>query len=89
MEVVLEVPESYMVGMSPDDLGNRLKLYAALLMYRAGELSAGAACELGGVDRYTFLEECKRLGIESLQGEAEEMKSDLSLLDEGVSAGCR
>ena len=89
MEVVLEVPERYMVGTNPEDLGNRLKLYAALLMYRAGELSAGAACDLGGVDRYTFLGECKRLGIETLNGSTDELEADLSLLDGKSSAGRR
>jgi len=89
MEVVLNVPERYMVGMSPEQLGRQLKLYAALLMYRAGELSAGGACELGSVDRYTFLEECKRLGIETLHGTADQLGSDLVLLDGSTGAGRR
>jgi hypothetical protein len=89
MQVVLDVPESYMVGTSPEELGRQLKLYAALLMYRAGQLSAGAACELGSVDRYTFLEECKRFGIETLHGAAEELESDLILLDGSTRAGRR
>jgi predicted HTH domain antitoxin len=32
-------------------------------LHRAGELSIGAACELAGVDRYAFLDFCKRQGV--------------------------
>jgi len=84
---VVDVPERYLIGMSSDDLGNRLKLYAALMMYRAGELSAGAACEFGDVDRYTFLAECKRLGIETLHADIDELESDLAVLDRSCGAG--
>jgi predicted HTH domain antitoxin len=38
-------------------------MYAALGLYRAGEVSIGAASELAGVDRYTFLDFCKQEGV--------------------------
>ena len=52
MQVVVDVPERYLVNTSEEELAMRLKLLSALLMYQAGELSAGAACELAGIDRY-------------------------------------
>jgi len=85
----MDVPERFLIEMSPEDLGQRLRLYAALLMFRAGELSAGAACELGDVDRYTFLNECKRLGIETLDATADELETDVGLLAGTSGAGSR
>jgi predicted HTH domain antitoxin len=38
-------------------------MYAALGLYRAGEVSIGAASELAGVDRYTFLDFFKQEGV--------------------------
>ena len=35
-----------------------LQLYAALLMFRADKLSAGAAAEFADEDRFTFAAEC-------------------------------
>ena len=88
MQVVMEIPESHLLGTSPEDLGHRLMLYAALLMYRTGELSAGAACEFADLDRHTFLSECKRLGIETLHTTTDELTAELDLLGRESGAGC-
>lgn len=63
MQITVEVPEAYLVEDSPAELGRRLKLYAALLMFQAGEISSGGATELADVDRFTFAAECNRHGI--------------------------
>jgi len=54
MEVRLEIPDKYALGYDPEQMGRRLKVYAALRMFQSGELSAGAATELAGADRFTF-----------------------------------
>ena len=89
MQVVMDLPERFVTDRSPEDLAQQIRLYGALLMYRAGELSAGAACELAGIDRYTFLDECKRLGIETLETSVDEIKADLELLSRVSDAGRR
>ena len=89
MEVVVDVPDTFLIETSPEALGHRVRLYAALMMYQAGELSAGAACELAGVDRYAFLNECRRLGVAVLQTSAHELKVDLDLLEGLRGAGSR
>ena len=81
MQVVVDVPERYLVGTNSEDFGRQLKLYTALLMYRTGELSAGAACEFAGVDRFTFLDECKKLGITTLEANHKQLESDLLSLE--------
>ncbi|WP_281169950.1 UPF0175 family protein [Leucothrix mucor] len=57
-----------------------MKLYAALAMFRAGKLSAGGACEFADIDRYTFMEECFKQKIPVLDYESEELKAELSNL---------
>jgi predicted HTH domain antitoxin len=47
-------------------------------MYRAGELSIGAACELAGVDRYTFLDFCWRQGIALKTQTPDELEADFA-----------
>ncbi len=63
MEVTISIPKKQFMADSPERAAAKIKLYAALGLYQAGELSIGAACELAGLDRYAFLELCKREGI--------------------------
>jgi predicted HTH domain antitoxin len=62
------------------DVSQRLKLYAALLMFQAGELSARAACELAGVDRFTFLAECHRRAIPVINYSPAELREEVESL---------
>ena len=63
MELSIEIPDQYLTILSPQEMSKLLKMNTAIEMYRKGELSAGAGCELGGVDRYEFLVECRKRGI--------------------------
>ena len=84
MDVTISLPEKQFLADSPERAAAKIKLYAALGLYQAGELSIGAACELAGLDRYTFLELCKREGItlrtqtpDELEADFRQLKSDL------------
>lgn len=66
MQITITVPQEPFLAEPRERVSQKIRLYAALGMYRARELSIGAACELAGVDRYTFLEFCRRQGV-SLQ----------------------
>lgn len=80
MQITLDVPERYLTTDSPAQFAERLKLYAALLMFQSGELSVGAACELAGVDRYTFIRECDRRGIAVVNYPPEDLQAELDSL---------
>lgn len=80
MQITVNVPEQYLVDNSPAEVGRRLKLYAALLMFQSGELSAGAAAELAEVDRFTFAVECQRRGIAMVDYPAEDLRAELESL---------
>lgn len=75
-EITLQVPDRF-GDEGPAELANRIKLYAALLMFKTKELSAGAAAELAGVDRFTFAVECQKVGIPLVYYPAEELQAEL------------
>ena len=63
MQILVDVPDQYLVDEDPKAMANRLKLSAALLLFQQGQLSAGAACEMAGIDRFAFYEACRKYKI--------------------------
>jgi predicted HTH domain antitoxin len=88
MQVVVNVPDQYSLDLSASELAGRLKLSAALLMFQAGQFSAGAACEFAGVDRYTFLEACRQHRINAMNYDPDELEADFAALTQGDAASC-
>ena len=80
MQVVLNVPDQYFLDTSVGEFAQRLKLYTALFMFQAGQLSAGAACEFADVDRYTFLAACNRHNIAVINYDEEELETEFDQL---------
>ncbi len=80
MQITLNVPEQFLIDTEPVELARRIQLYAAVLMFQSGELSAGAAAEFAGTDRFTFLAECQRRGIPTVNYPAEELAEELAAL---------
>lgn len=84
MQICFPLPERQFVAEPVEDVTEKVRLYAALGMYRAGELSIGAACELAGVDRYVFLEFCKREQVPLRTQTPDELEKDIhQLIDKG------
>ncbi|MBL7163901.1 MAG: UPF0175 family protein [Anaerolineales bacterium] len=80
MEITFSLPEKQFVAESLEGVTEKVRLYAALGMYRAGELSIGAACELAGVDRYGFLDFCKREGVPLRTQTPDDLESEFQQL---------
>jgi len=80
MQISFSLPESQFFAESPEVVTQKIRLYAALGLYQAGELSIGAASELAGVDRYEFLEVCKREGVTLHTQTPDELEADLKKL---------
>ncbi len=87
MELTVNIPEKYVINQSPTELKLLLKLNTAIDMYRNGQLSVGAAVEfVGGTDRYEFLYECKKRGVEPQTYESiEELEDEVAMLDKELS----
>lgn len=89
MQIMLDVPEQYPVDSGPAERGRRVKLNAALMMFHAGEISAGAAAEFAGVDRFSIAAECRRRGIPLVDHPAGELGAEADSLRElGFCCGC-
>jgi predicted HTH domain antitoxin len=77
MQIMVEIPEQYLLDRNPEELAKHIKLNAALRMFQSHELSAGAAAELAGVDRFTFALECQKHGIAIVDYPAEDLRAEL------------
>jgi predicted HTH domain antitoxin len=81
MRISIDVPEEYVLDQGPAEIARRLKLNAALLMFQAGEISAGGAAQLAGADRFTFAAECKRHGIPLVDYDPDELRDELAMAE--------
>lgn len=64
-----------------------VKINTAIDLYRYGKLSTGAAVEfVGNIDRYEFLYECRKRGVEPQTYEnIEELQAEIELLAKELS----
>ena len=76
MQISFSLPENQFITESQEEATRKIRMYAALGLYQAGELSIGAASELAGVDRYTFLDFCKKEGVTLLTQTPEELEAE-------------
>ena len=83
MQISFSLPESQFVAETPEAVTQKIRLYAALGLYQAGELSIGAASELAGVDRYEFLDFCKREGTILHTQTPDELEADVKKFTSG------
>lgn len=77
MQITLDIPEQFSLEGSAPEIGSTLKRYAALALFQAGKLSAGAATELAGISRYEFMAACKKQGIPTINYAPEDLRSEL------------
>ena len=65
MQLILDIPEKYFAFQSPAEVIQLLKLNTAIDLYKTGRMSSGAAAEfVGEMDKYEFLYECRKRGVE-------------------------
>ncbi|MBS1249213.1 MAG: hypothetical protein MAG431_00788 [Chloroflexi bacterium] len=80
MQIRFSLPEQQFITEPLEDVTRKVRLYAALGMYRSGKLSIGAACELADVDRYIFLDFCKRENVPLRTQTPEELETEFHQL---------
>jgi predicted HTH domain antitoxin len=80
MEITLTVPDTLAIDGTPEEVGRRILRMAALMMFGTGEMSAGGAAELAGMDRFAFAAECARLGIPLVDYPPDELDGEIALM---------
>ena len=68
-----------MLNRTPDELSRDMRLYTALMLFRTGKLSSGAAAEMAGVPRIMFLDLCAEYDIPVSQVTANDLRRELAL----------
>lgn len=83
MQISFSLPEGQFVTESLEEATRKIRMFAALGLYQAGEVSVGAASELAGLDRYDFLEFCKREGVVLRTQTPAELEKDIKKFSVG------
>jgi len=83
MQVALNIPEFVPVSLnqSVEELGDSIKLNAALIFFKNGKFSLEQAAKFSNLDIYDFIKECKKNQISVVNYTEEELKEELALLD--------
>jgi len=67
-----------MLNCTPEELARDVRLYSALMLFHLGKLSSGAAAEMAGVPRVSFLDLCADYDIPVTQITGEDLRRDLA-----------
>ncbi len=80
-KVVLEVPEETLeaLQLTPQALGEELRLAAAVKLYELGRLSSGAAAALAGVPRVVFLSRLGDYGVDTFCLNEDDLRQETRL----------
>jgi hypothetical protein len=82
MQIVIDIPDHYLVNQNLSQLTQQLKLWMALLLFRSGQLSRGAACELANVDFYTFLTACQDHHLSVINSSPEDLEAEWARINQ-------
>lgn len=66
------------LNRTPEELERDVRLYAALMLFQLGKLSAGAAAEMAGIPRVLFFDLCGDYGIPISQITSEELRQEVA-----------
>jgi len=67
-----------MLNRTSEELARDIRVYAALMLFRLGKLSSGAAAEMAAVPRVTFLDLCAEYDIPVSQITGDDLRSELA-----------
>lgn len=66
------------LNRTPEEMCRDIRIYAALMLFRLGKLSSGAAALMAGIPRVMFLDLCAEYNIPISQITPEELRREVS-----------
>ncbi len=78
--LTIHIPDEirHKLNRTPEEMCRDIRIYAALMLFRLGKLSSGAAALMAGIPRLIFLDLCAEYNIPISQITPEELRREVS-----------